>query len=240
MNYYNEINPYCVAWLKNLISVGYIPAGTVDSRPIEDVLPSDLVDYTQCHFFAGLGGWAYALDLAGWPSDRPVWTGSCPCQPFSLAGIGDGEADDRHLWPSWRKLIEKNKPSVIFGEQVAESIKFGWLDGVICDLEEFNYSVGAAVLSASSTNAPHRRDRLWFVANAEWNQQPWKKQCGWEDGRVGRIEQPVPWNESWQSAISRLRVVDDGLSRVVEATDAARNAIVPQVAAEFIKAYLSI
>lgn len=240
MIYYNEIDLYCVDWLKNLMEAGIIPSGIIDVRSIEEVLPSDLIGYTQCHFFAGLGGWAYALDLAGWTSDRPVWTGSCPCQPFSIAGKGEGVADARHLWPAWRKLIEKSKPSVIFGEQVTESIKFGWLDGVISDLEDLNYSVGTAILSASSTNAPHRRDRLWFVADSEWDKQPRKEPRGGQVGRVGRIEQPVPWNEPWQSALSRFRAVGDGLPRNVGATDAARNAIVPQVAAEFIKAYLNI
>jgi DNA (cytosine-5)-methyltransferase 1 len=63
--------------------------------------------FTQCHFFAGIGVWSYALRLAGWPDDRPVWTGSCPCQPFSAAGKGAGFADERHLWPAWHHLIRE-------------------------------------------------------------------------------------------------------------------------------------
>ena len=84
--YYNEHDAYAAAWLRNLIAAGHIAAGDVDARDIQDVTPDDLTGYTQCHFFAGLGGWSYALRLAGWPDDRPVWTGSCPCQPFSTAG----------------------------------------------------------------------------------------------------------------------------------------------------------
>ena len=107
MNYYNEFDPQAAQWLRNLITAGLIPAGDVDERSIEDVKPNDLRGYTQCHFFAGIGGWPLALDLAGWPRDRPVWTGSCPCQPFSAAGRGDGFADQRHLWPAWFHLIRE-------------------------------------------------------------------------------------------------------------------------------------
>ncbi len=90
MNYYNEIDPVAAQCLRELIKAGEIPAGDVDERSIEDVRPADLAGYVQCHFFAGIAGWAVALDLAGWPRDRPVWTGSCPCQPFSAAGKGAG------------------------------------------------------------------------------------------------------------------------------------------------------
>ena len=98
--YYNEFNPYAAQWLRNLIDAGLIAPGDVDNRSIEDVTPADLLGYTQCHFFAGIGVWSAALRGAGWADDRPVWTGSCPCQPFSSAGKGAGFADERHLWPA--------------------------------------------------------------------------------------------------------------------------------------------
>ena len=84
--YYNDNDPFAAHWLQNLVSAGLLPAGDVDDRSIMEVTPDDLRRYAQCHFFAGIGGWPYALELAGWPSNRPVWTGSCPCQPFSSAG----------------------------------------------------------------------------------------------------------------------------------------------------------
>ena len=90
MNYYNEFDPYAAQWLRNLIAAGHLPAGEVDERSIVDVQPNDLDGYRQCHFFAGIGGWSLAARLAGWPDDRELWTGSCPCQPFSAAGKGLG------------------------------------------------------------------------------------------------------------------------------------------------------
>jgi DNA (cytosine-5)-methyltransferase 1 len=166
LNYYNEIDPFCAQWLQNLMDADHIAQGDIDTRSIEDVRPSDLAGYVQCHFFAGLGGWAYALDLAGWPRDRPVWTGSCPCQPFSQAGEGAGFADERHLWPAWHHLISQCQPAVVFGEQVAAAIGKQWLDGVCADLEGNGYAIGSGVLPACAVGAPHRRDRLWFVADS--------------------------------------------------------------------------
>jgi len=239
MNYYNEINPHAATWLQNLMDAGAIAKGVIDVRSIEDVVPNDLAGFTQCHFFAGIGGWAYALDLAGWPRDKPVWTGSCPCQPFSAVGKGAGLDDERHLWPAWQHLIAQCKPSTIFGEQVTGAIRKGWLDGVISDLEGCGYACGAAVLQASGADAPHKRDRLWFVADTERDKQSWEEPCIWEAGRVGREQQPVSWNRGWQDALRAFRAMDDGLQRNVGGTDAARNAIVPQIAAEFIAAAMA-
>ena len=84
--YYNENNKFNAQWLRELIRKGAIAPGDVDESSIEDVKPADLAGYTQCHFFAGIGTWSYVLRRAGWPDDRQVWTGSCPCQPYSKAG----------------------------------------------------------------------------------------------------------------------------------------------------------
>lgn len=139
MIYVNEIDPYCAEWLQNLMDAEVLPRGHIDTRSIEDVTPNDLAGYSQHHFFAGLGGWIYALDLAGWPRDRPVWTGSCPCQPFSSAGKGAGFADERHLWPAWLKLIATCKPAIILGEQVASKSASLWVDQVQFDLENIRF-----------------------------------------------------------------------------------------------------
>jgi DNA (cytosine-5)-methyltransferase 1 len=168
--YYNEHDPGAAAWLRELIRRELIADGVVDGRSIADVQPNDLVGFTQCHFFAGIGGWSYALRIAGWPDDRPVWTGSCPCQPFSSAGRGDGAADPRHLWPTWFQLIRERRPHTICCEQVASKAALGWFDLVSADLEGEGYAVGAVDLGAASVGAPHIRQRLWFVAESEAEQ----------------------------------------------------------------------
>ncbi len=163
---YNEIEPFAAQWLSNLATAGHIAKGDVDARSIAELRAADLVGRAQCHFFAGIGVWRYALRRAGWPDDREVWTGSCPCQPFSAAGKGSGFDDERHLWPTWFALIRECRPSVVFGEQVASPDGLKWLDLVHADLEGAGYAVGAADLPAAGVGAPHIRQRLFFVAYA--------------------------------------------------------------------------
>lgn len=165
--FYNEIDPFAAEWLRNLIKAGEIPIGEVDERPIEQLKPADLMGYAQCHFFAGIGGWPLALRFAGWADSRPVWTGSCPCQPFSVAGKGKGVDDPRHLWPVFRRLIAECFPDVIFGEQVAGAAGLGWLAGVQADVEEDSYRLGFAELCAAGVGSPHIRQRLFWVADSE-------------------------------------------------------------------------
>ena len=285
--YYNEIDPYCAAWLRNLIAAGHIAAGDVDERSIVDVKPDDLKSYTQCHFFAGIGGWSYALRLAGWPDDRPVWTGSCPCQPFSAAGQGKAADDERHLWPAWLPLITERHPAIVFGEQVEAAIGWGWLDAVFADLEKKSYACGAAVLPACSVGAPHIRQRLWFVGHVESGerrlsvrpqrredfefagasetgeladdsgdrsqngrlrkQQLETEQAGCERNAAER-SRCSPWADlDWlpctdgkaRPTKSGIFPLAHGVSARMGKLRAAGNAIVPQVAAEFIKAAMT-
>ena len=168
MNYYNENDPFCAEWLRNLIDAGHVPGGDVDERSIEDVTADDVQRYTQCHWFAGIGGWSLALHLAGWPNERPVWTGSCPCQPFSSTGKRKGATDERHLWPAFFRLIAQCKPPTVFGEQVASKDGREWMSAVRLDLESLGYACGAADLPAASVGAPHIRQRLWWVADARY------------------------------------------------------------------------
>ncbi|EAQ9521177.1 DNA cytosine methyltransferase [Salmonella enterica] len=168
--YYNEIDPFAAAWLQNLIDAGCIAPGVVDTRSIEEVTANDLKGFTQCHFFAGIGVWSYALRCAGWPDSRPVWTGSCPCQPFSQSGKRRGFNDPRHLWPTWRQLIKECTPYVIFGEQVASKDGLTWFDAVQLDLEEAEYAVAVIDLCAAGFGAPHIRQRLFWVADAAYKQ----------------------------------------------------------------------
>jgi DNA (cytosine-5)-methyltransferase 1 len=215
--YYNEHDRFAAAWLRELITEGLIADGEVDERNIQDVDAADVRGFTQCHWFAGIGGWSYALRLAGWADNRPVWTGSCPCQPFSAAGQRKGGRDDRHLWPHWARLIEECRPATIVGEQVAAAIGHGWLDAVFDDLEGWDYACGAAVLSAASVGAPHRRDRLWFVADAESGDgrlpiQQWgSRQASAESERAGEVEcmADAEHTERWPQHVHR----EDGRDR---------------------------
>lgn len=162
--YYNDNDEFICDWLEELIKDGLIGAGVVDRRPIQEIEANDLKEFTRCHFFAGVGGWELALNLAGW-GDGPVWSGSCPCQPFSVPGKRKGFADKRHLWPDWFRLINECRPPTIFGEQVASPLGRAWLNTVRSNLETLGYAVGAADLCAASVGAPHIRQRLWFVAD---------------------------------------------------------------------------
>lgn len=164
--YYNEIDPFAAQWLRNLIAAGHIAPGEVDERSIEDVTPDDLRGFTQCHFFAGIGVWSHSLRLAGWTDDRQVWTGSCPCQPFSAAGKGDGFADERHLWPHFFHLISELRPQHVFGEQVASGNANTWFDLVQADLEGMEYAFGLVPFTSAGIGAPHIRERAYWVAES--------------------------------------------------------------------------
>lgn len=182
--FYNENDPKTAAWLRELIAGGHIAHGVVDERSIVDIKPHELTGFTQQHFFAGVGGWSLALRLAGWPDDKPVRTGSCPCQPFSIAGNGLGEADERHLWPNFRDLITFGEPTITFGEQVASPDGRDWLAGIRADLEGIGYEVGSADLCAAGVAAPHPRQRLYWVANPYgWNPRKERKQRSRQHGQ---------------------------------------------------------
>ena len=164
--YYNEIDPKAAAWLRQLIKNGLIMDGEVDERSIIDVQPSDLKGFNRWHFFAGVAGWDLALQLAGWPIDRPIVTASLPCQPFSVAGQQKGKEDDRDLLPHFIELVKQCNFGTIIGEQVPGAIRHGWIDYLQAAMETENYAVGFAVLGAHSAGAPHIRQRLYWIANS--------------------------------------------------------------------------
>lgn len=197
--YYNEIDPFAAQWLRNLIDAGHIAPGVVDSRSIEEVTPNDLKGFKQCHFFAGIGVWSYALRRAGWPDDRPVWTGSCPCQPFSVCGSKKGKSDKRHLFPAWFRLISECQPNVIFGEQVASKDGLDWLDDVQAKLENAAYAFAGFDLCAAGFGAPHIRQRLFWVADADSN------------GREGRLS---GWQDSQREAVNGSVGCDSATNRL--------------------------
>ena len=164
--YYNEFDAHAAQWLRNLMKAGHIAPGYVDERDIQDVTPYDLKEFTQVHLFAGIGTWSYALRRTGWSDDRRVWTASCPCQPFSAAGQGDGFADERHLWPSVHWLIQQCRPADLYGEQVASKAVDPWIDLVQADVEALGYAFGCVAFPAAGVGAPHLRDRTYWYASS--------------------------------------------------------------------------
>src|SRR5690606_2524179 len=235
------------------MAAGLIPEGDVDERGIEDVRPADLVGYTQCHFFAGIGGWPSALRLAGWPAGWPVGPGPCACQPYSQAGARGGGDDPRALWWAWRWLIDQRRPPVVFGEQVASKAGREWLAGVRADLESMGYAVGAADLPAAGVCAPHIRQRLWWVADSEWFGRRGRDD-GRSNGDAGGLHAETEAAGSgtagadgfWDDAVwipcadGKARRIKPGLEPLVDGLPGrvallrgAGNAIVPQVAAVF-------
>lgn len=162
--FYNEHDPYSAQWLRNLIAADLIAPGIVDERGIQDIEPWELHGFTQVHMFAGIGVWSAALRAAGWPDDEPIWTGSCPCQPFSNAGKREGFDDERHLWPVWKNLIAECAPPRVVGEQVASKDGRQWLDLVSADVEALGFAFGAADLCAAGFGQAHIRQRNYFLA----------------------------------------------------------------------------
>lgn len=271
--FYNDSDAYCAAWLRNLIGAGALPAGVVSDRSIEEIDPAALDGFEDCHFFAGIGGWPHALELARWPAGRPVWTGSAPCQPFSDNGYRLGAADRRHIWPAFFRLIEQRRPPTIFGEQVAGELGCEWLAAVRLDLEGIGYAVGAADLPAASVGAPHQRQRLYWVAHAAGERGDQAQADSGNESPLGmadaagrrRVSASSGFAENvkedqgfWEDAVwlpgvdgrSRpckpgLSPLADGVSGGVGPARAGRNrgygnAIVPQVAAAFIRAFLNV
>lgn len=171
---YNEHDSYAAQWLRNLVQRQLIAPGDVLECSIVDLTPNDLRKYAQVHLFAGIGIWSASLRDVGVRDDEPFWTASCPCQPFSAAGKGNGFADERHLWPATFHLVEQCRPVRIAGEQVASKDGLAWLDLVQSDMEGAGYAFGAVDTCAAGFGAPHIRQRLYWVADAA------------NDGLVGR------------------------------------------------------
>lgn len=248
--YYNDNDPFNVARLKELIQAGLIAQGEVDGRSIEEINSEELRGFTQCHFFAGIGGWSYALRLAGWPDDRPVWTGSCPCQPFSVGSVTNGGAkgqrDERHLWPYFFRLIRERKPPAIFGEQVANAISWGWWDRAAMDLEAEAFACAAMVLRARTFGADHERRRLYWMADAgsAGRKRPFANNrvpCSAETAFTLNDDPFIRARRALDGDYSDL-LPCDGLSVQLErnALKGYGNAIVPQAARFFIHLYMSL
>lgn len=261
--YYNENDKKTADWLRQLIRAGLIANGDIDDRSIEEVTAEDIIGYTQHHFFAGIGGWSYALRLAGLDDKEKVCTASLPCQPFSVAGKQEGEKDLRNLLPCFLNLIKDIKPKIIFGEQVENAVKHGWSESLQTGLEREGYAVRFEVLGAHSAGAPHIRQRLYWMGYA--NSIGWQKRgknataqrsgeainstdwgdVQWVGGKDGRFRPIKSSLVPVVNGVSERMVRSGHFSEQIEADQSGEavplrlkgygNAIVPQVAAMFIR-----
>jgi DNA (cytosine-5)-methyltransferase 1 len=171
-------------------------------------------------------------------------TGSYPCQPFSTAGKRDGARDDRYIWPEMRRIINEARPRWVVAENVVGHVTLG-LDDVLSDLEADDYACAAVVVPACAVNAPHRRARVWIIANSNGvglqghvfasrlgdkeNCRDFKRAAGHEFSRMDAKQ----WHErALKSGVCR---VDDGVPARVDRIRALGNAIVPQLAYEILR-----
>ncbi len=156
-------------------------------------------------------------------------TAGFPCQDISRAGKSAGLAGDRSsaFWAVFRAIRMVGRPKLLL-ENVA-----GLLDGemgtVLGALAAFRYDAEWHCIPASAVGAPHKRDRVWIVADTQWDEQPRQEPCVGPFGRMGRVEQSLAWDRDWQDALAEFRGLDDGLPRSVASTDGYRNSVVPQI-----------
>jgi DNA (cytosine-5)-methyltransferase 1 len=248
--FYNDNSQFNAKWLRYLVSKGFLPQGDVDSRSVEVLRKEEVDGYLHAHFFAGIGGWPLAAQMADWPSTLPIWSASLPCQPFSNAGVQRGVRDKRHLWPIFARLVEQCRPPILVGEQVESKIGRQWLSSVLTDLEAHGYSVAAANLPAASVGAPHGRQRFFWcaLAHPQSLQRVWRKS---DPAGIQQERRVLPKFRNRHAATLRSRLhwdgpkpeffaLADGLPGRVESAAGYGNAIVPQVGAEFLATVLDI
>jgi DNA (cytosine-5)-methyltransferase 1 len=191
-----------------------------------------------------------------------ILTGGFPCQPYSSAGKRKGKEDERHLWPEMLRAIREIQPRWVVGENVLGLVN--WSGGLVfhevqADLEAAGYEVWPYVLPAVSVNAPHRRDRVWFVAYRNAADTGHTGLQGVTDKRENRREKSIRVTNrrvnptgllcpNWQKFPTQSPICtgNDGLSSKLdgitfskwrnESIKAAGNAIVPQVVYQIFKA----
>lgn len=240
---YTDVDAYLCQWMNNLIRDRHLPPGEVLCADARKLKPSQLTGREQVHLFAGIGGWALAAKMAGWPSEITLMTASVPCQPFSRGGKRRGVLDDRHLWPETARLIETTAPFVVVGEQVWEGPARDWWRQVYGDLTRMGYRASGVLVEAVDAGAPHRRPRIYWraVGNADRNRlasaaasralrnqavkpsaaslRPWKRfeivECPW-DGASRTVKPGIP-------------MLVDGVPGRVDQLRAFGNAIIPQI-----------
>ena len=171
-------------------------------------------------------------------------TGGYPCQPFSTAGHKRGEADPRHLWPHMRRVIQSARPAWILCENVDGHVRQG-LDQVCQEMEADGYTVQPMLIPASGVGARHRRNRVWILAHRE---SVGRQQGDANQGRriegVPARQEPRSWDVLdcvWSEPLKALFGGEAyGLPDRVDRLRGLGNAIVPQVAAEILRAMMAV
>jgi DNA (cytosine-5)-methyltransferase 1 len=195
-------------------------------------------------------------DFTKYANQIDILTGGFPCQPYSMAGKRLGKEDERHLWPEMLRAIREIKPRIVVGENVFGLLSWNGgmvFDEVHTDLEAEGYQVQAVVIPAAAVNAPHGRNRVWFLAS---NSNCIRLERGlYENGRQRKIStlnastlNTLFLRSTWSNFPTQPAICggDDGLPSQLdgitfpkwrsESIKAYGNAIVPQVAFEIFKA----
>jgi len=144
-------------------------------------------------------------DFSIWRGKIDVVSGGFPCQPYSLAGKRLGKEDDRHLWPEMLRAIREIQPSYVVGENVFGLLNWNGglvFDEVQADLENEGYEILPVILPACAVNAPHRRERIWFVAYSNKRAKRPSRTSDWIAGQGSKInDEPKEWREQTEQHI---------------------------------------
>ena len=242
MAYYSEWDPFCCEVLRARIADGRLPKGQVDERDVRKVQPKE-IPAGQVHLFAGIGGFAYAARLAGLPDDFDIWTAGFPCVDISNAGKRAGISAPRSgLWREVVRCLRVVRPKRLLVENVAALLGRG-MGTVLGDMASCGYDAEWDCLPASTFGARHLRCRIFISAHAGIlsDTDPFGRiytSCGQTTLSIfGGIFTPAAWPGLAQpELLGDLDGIPGGLDFVQRANAAYGNSIVPQVAAEIMRA----
>lgn len=211
--------------------IGGFSLGLERTGRCKTVMACEIEEYPRRVYARHFSGVPIHNDIRTLRFDEPVdlVTAGFPCQDISNAGnrAGLSGSNSSLFWFVLHAVRMVGRPRMLL-ENVAALLDRGM--GEVCGaLASFGYDAEWHCIPASAVGAPHRRDRIWIVADPQRDEQPREKPCIGPFGRMGRIEQSLAWDGGWEAALSSLRGMDDGLSRSVDRTDGLRNAVVPQV-----------